>query len=82
MITDENLYSGVLGGAELNQLHAPDTTEQTLVSECPAGSAFQVTFKFVRCHFLLKRSIEDQFPRQIFPGVSRMAAIMLIHAVA
>jgi hypothetical protein len=53
-----------------------------LVSECAAGSAFQVTFKFARCHLLLKRGVEHQFPWQVFSSVSRMAAIMLVHALA
>jgi hypothetical protein len=52
-----------------------------LVSECAAGSAFQVTFKFAPCHLLPERSVEDQFPGPEFPGVSGLAAIMLVHAV-
>jgi hypothetical protein len=49
--------------------------QQMFVSECPSGSAFQATFKSASGHFVLKRSIEHQFPRREFPGVSRMAAI-------
>ncbi len=35
----------MFGGGELNQLHTPDSTEQTFVSERAAGSAFQVLLK-------------------------------------
>jgi hypothetical protein len=59
----------------------PDSTEQTFVRECTAGSAFQVTFKFARCYFLLKRSVEDQFPGHEFPGVGAVGAIMLGEAM-
>lgn len=52
------------------------------VSKCAAGSAFQVTLKFARSHLLLKRGVEDQFPRHEFPGVGAVAAIVLVEAMS
>jgi hypothetical protein len=52
------------------------------VSECAAGSAFQVTLKYARGHFVVKRGVECHFPRQVFTRVRRVAAVMLIHAMA
>ena len=66
----------MFGGGELNQLHTPDSTEQTFVSERAAGSAFQVLLKCLGLQSLRESSIENQIPRREFPGVRRFSTVV------
>ena len=51
-------------------------------SEGPAASAFQIAFKPAGGYLFPKGRVEDQFPWQVFPGVGRVASIMLVEAMS
>ena len=82
--SDSRRLLGPLGSDrqfDFNAWNSSAFPDQMLASKRPSRPAFQITLKFAPRPFAPKRRIKHQFPRHEFPGVSRVAAVMLIHSM-